>query len=213
MKEKPYLNFNHKALASARKSLLIICFLLMGSYAIAQNDQKIKTVFRDFQSGYTKRDTSLAESFGNRLFAKDIFIVGTGDNEWIEGISAAKNLVKNDWAYWLNLSVDTTAIKWHKEGNIILFEIKGTASMTFPNKDIAYDFGMAQLTRAINGEPNNRLKLLAYARESSNLISEIEKAGLAVKYKIRLTGVLVSEGDRLVFKQLVFSFPYPMQRE
>jgi hypothetical protein len=213
MKKKPHLNFNHKILASAWKSLLIICFLLTGSYAIAQNDQKIKTVFRDFQSGYTKRDTSLAESFCNRLFAKDIFIVGTGDNEWIEGINAAKNLVKNDWAYWLNLSVDTTAIKWHKEGNVILFEAKGTAGMTFPNKDVAYDFGMAQLSRAINNESNNRLKLLAYAKESSNLISEIEKGGLAVKYKIRLTGMLVSEGDRLVFKQLVFSFPYPMQRE
>src|ERR1700676_277503 len=120
MTTKTHLNLSYKFPAVARKLLFISCLLLTGTYAIAQNDQKIKAVFSDFQTGYAKRDTSLAESFCNRLFAPNIFIVGTGENEWIEGIVAAKRLVKNDWAYWLNLSVDTTAIKWHKMGNVIL---------------------------------------------------------------------------------------------
>lgn len=196
-----------------RKLLLMIIFLMTFSYAIAQENIKVKSVFRDFQKGYANRDTSLTENFCNRLFAKDILILGTGADEWVDGLSQAKKLIKNDWAYWLNLSVDTTAIKWHKEGNTILFAAKGTASMNFPGKDVAYDFGIAQLNQAVKNEPDSRLKLLAYARESSNLISEIEKAGLNIKYMIRITGVLVPEGDRLVFKQLVYSFPYPMQRQ
>jgi hypothetical protein len=170
-------------------------------------------LFKNFDAGYAKRDTSLTENFYNKLFAKDIFIVGTGPDEWVDGLTGAKRLIKNDWAYWLNLSVDTATIKWHKERNIILFEAKGTSSMSFPNKDFAYDFGLGQLNRMTSNEPNNRLKLLAYVRESSNLISEIEKGGLDIKYAIRITCAQATESDRLVFKQLVYSFSYPMQRQ
>ncbi|MDB5144028.1 MAG: hypothetical protein JWQ66_2741 [Mucilaginibacter sp.] len=212
MKKTQHVNNSTSCKKIIIKFLVICVFSMMAYDASAQENIKVKSVFKDFQAGYSKRDTTQTESFCNKLFSKDIFIAGTGADEYITGLSQAKKLVKNDWAYWMNLSLDTTAIQWHKEGNIILFNAKGTTWITFPNKVVAYDFSFAQLNRAINNEPDNRLKMLAYAKESSNFISEIEKSGLNFKYMIRITGVIVPEGDRLVFKQLVYSFPYPMQR-
>ncbi len=213
MKTKPLNHFSGTASPITKKLLLFSLFLLLNISLFAQDSLKIKAVFSAFQSGYTKRDTSSAANFCNKLFAKDIFILGTGADEYVNGISAAKQLIKNDWAYWLNLSVDTSNVKWQKDGKVILFSVTGSAGLNFRNKENAYDFGLSQLNTVVNNEPNNRLKLLAYARESTDLINEIEKAGLDIRYKIRLTGVLVAEGNSWVFKQLVYSFPYPMLRE
>jgi hypothetical protein len=194
--------------------LLLSCLLLLPSFgAFAQDIPAIKKVFNDFQSGYNKRDTTMTESFGNRLFARDIFILGTGSEEWISGLSAAKKLVKNDWAYWLNLSIDTTQLNLQKAGSVYLFAAKGTAYIQFPNKEVAYSYGMGQLNSLLKNETDSRLKLLALAKESSSLINEIEKGDLNIRYQIRLSGVLVRQDNKWVFQQLIYSFPYPMQRE
>jgi hypothetical protein len=198
---------------SPYKLLAISCLLLLPCFSFAQDIPAIKKVFRDFQAGYSKRDTTMTESFGNHLFARDIFVLGTGSEEWVSGISAAKNLIKNDWAYWLNLSIDTTKLNLQKTGNVYLFAMAGTAYLQFPNKEIAYGYGMGQVNNILKKETDNRLKLLALAQESSNLINEIEKGGLDVRYQIRLTGILIKQNDQWVFQQLVYSFPYPMQRE
>jgi hypothetical protein len=72
---------------------------------------------------------------------------------------------------------------------------------------------MGQINNTLKKETDNRLKLLALAQESSNLINEIEKGGLDVRYQIRLTGTIILQNGHWVFQQLVYSFPYPMQRE
>jgi hypothetical protein len=107
---------------------------------------------------------------------------------------------------WIQLNLQ-------KAGNVYLFAMARTAYLQFPNKEIAYGYGMGQVNNILKKETDNRLKLLALAQESSNLINEIEKGGLDVRYQIRLTGTLILQNGQWVFQQLVYSFPYPMQRE
>ncbi len=193
---------------------LTFSFLLF-TYSLAtygQTDNQIKAVFKKFQEGYAKRDTTLVNKFADDLCTKDIQIIGTGEDEWLQGIASAKNLFKNDWAYWLSLSIDTT-INLTTSDNTTFFMVHGTASITFPNKDVAYDFAMGRLQQLVNNEKTNHNKLLTYSSQASDLIQQIESGNLEIKYSIRLSGALVKQNDKWLFKQLVFSFPYPMIRK
>jgi hypothetical protein len=45
------------------------------------------------------------------------------------------------------------------------------------------------------------------------LIQQIESGSLEIKYSIRLSGGLEKKNEKWLFKQIVFSFPYPMTRK
>jgi len=196
-----------------KNSLLITILFLVTCTTYGQTNPQLKLVFNKFQEGYAKRDTSQVAKFTSELCAKDIQLIGTGDEEWLQGIGAAKNLFKNDWMYWFNLSIDTSSIKLTGDNNYTCFMVRGMASMTFPNKEVAYDFAMNLLNQSLRNQITSRGKLLAYSSESANLIQQIESGSLEIKYSIRLSGSLINQNNKWLFKQLVFSFPYPMKRE
>jgi hypothetical protein len=194
-------------------SLLFSSLCICGLFAFGQSDTQIKAVFRKFQEGYHKRDTAMAQRFAEEICAKDIKIIGTGEDEWFEGISSAKHLFKSDWAYWFTLSIDTSSIALITLENTAFFVVDGIASMSFANKEAAYNFAIDRLQNTVKNEKDNRKKLLAYSSQSSDLIQQIESGGLEVKYSVRLSGGLVKQDDKWLFQQLVFSFPYPMARK
>jgi hypothetical protein len=54
-----------------------------------------------FQTGYTKRDTAILESYMEQLFSKEnILILGTMPGEIYSGYTEAADLVQSDWLYW-----------------------------------------------------------------------------------------------------------------
>jgi hypothetical protein len=196
------------------KNLIFFCLFIAFSFtSYGQSNKQLNEVFKKFQEGYSKRDTAVVEKFTTDLCAKDISIVGTGEDEWIQGIDQAKNLFKNDWAYWLNLSIDTTGVELEQLDNVAFFKVRGMVSITFPNKATAYDYAMVQLQQAVNTEKTNQTKLLAYSSQASDLIQKIEAGSLELKYSIRITGALTKQNGKWQFKQLVFSFPYPLARK
>jgi hypothetical protein len=194
---------------------IAICVFLSGLAfsAFTQSNKNYKEIFQKFQEGYAKRDTSKAEAFANELCTKDIQIIGTGDEEWLQGIDAAKILFKNDWLYWFGLSLDTSTLNVTAEGNTVFFRIKGIAFITFPNKEAAYDFAYNRLQQVVEQEKSSRAKLLASSSEASDLIQQIESGSLDIKYAIRISGGLIKKNEKWLFSQLVFSFPYPMTRK
>jgi len=213
MKTKTLLHLKNVSKLQAGKFLFCGLLVLISFGVQAQDIPGIRKVFGEFQLGYARRDTAATERFADHLFARNIFIIGTGSDEWINGLQAAKKLVKNDWLYWLNLSIDTAQLNLQKAGNIYLFSVPATAFIQFPSKDAAYGYSMSQVNGILKNEPDNRLKLLSLARESTNMISEIEKGDLNVRYQLRITGALVQQDGNWVFQQLVYSFPYPMKRQ
>ncbi|SFV34301.1 nuclear transport factor 2 family protein [Thermoflavifilum thermophilum] len=196
-----------------KKYILVFGFCLLCLTSYSQVNKQINEVFKRFQYGYTKRDTSFVDAFVNDLCAKDIQILGTGEDELLQGMNAAKNFFKNDWLYWFDLKLDTSTLKVTTIGDVTLFLMNGTASMTFPDKEKAYDFAYKRLQQLVNTEKTSGAKLLSYSSEAANLIQQIESGGLEIKYSIRLSGAIVRQDNRWLFKQLVFSFPYPMSRK
>ena len=194
---------------------IAICVFLSGLAfsAFTQSNKNYKEIFKKFQEGYAKRDTSKVEAFANELCTKHIQIIGTGDEEWLQGIDAAKILFKNDWLYWFGLSLDTSTLNVTTAGNTAFFRIKGIAFMTFPDKEAAYDFAYNRLQQMVKQEKTSRTKLLFYSGEAANLIQQIESGSLDIKYSIRISGALVKQDGNWLFQQLVFSFPYPMTRK
>lgn len=197
-----------------KKICLITCLIISVCMGFGQtNNSTIKEVFVQFQNGYSRRDTSIATKFTNDLCSDKIQIVGTGEDEWIQGKKAAKTFFKNDWLYWFAVSIDTSTIELSGDDATKNFRLRATASISFPNKDAAYEFAYKRLEQVIAGEKTSKSRLLAYSSEASNLIQQIESGNLEIAYSLRLTGALVKENGRWLFNQLVFSFPYPMVRE
>ncbi len=195
---------------------LIFCtyFLLISSITIGQkNTHSLQNVFTQFQNGYSKRDTSILTKFTNDLCAEDIQIIGTGEDEWIQGKEAAKIFFKNDWLYWFSVNLDTATIEIKGDEHSKIFRLKATASISFPNKDAAYEFAYKRLQQIIEGEKTSKSKLLSYSSEASNLIQQIESGKLEIDYSLRLSGALIKENGKWLFNQLVFSFPYPLSRK
>jgi hypothetical protein len=197
-----------------KKNLFICYFFINGCIAYGQaNNTSMIEVFKQFQEGYTKRDTSMTTQFTNGLCSKEIQIIGTGDDEWIQGIDDAGVFFKNDWLYWFALSIDTSSINLTGNDNTKFFRLQATASISFPSKDAAYEFAYKRLQQIIAGEKNSKSKLLSYSSEASNLIQQIESGKLEIAYSLRISGGLAKQNGKWFFSQLVFSFPYPMARK
>ena len=63
--------------------------------------QEILQVLRQFQEGYTNRDTSVLHEYMYQLFSKEnILILGTMPQEVCEGLEEAEDLVRSDWESW-----------------------------------------------------------------------------------------------------------------
>jgi hypothetical protein len=195
-----------------KSSLLLLLCTMINITLFAQDTTQIKAVFNQFQAGYSKRDTSLAGKFATDLFSNNISIIGTGTGEWSNGLESAKKLVKNDWLYWLNLQLDLEKIQLQLNGNTAVFAVKGTSSISFPNKDIAYNYVLQQLQQATAEEKNAKAKMLIYAAKASEWVKEIEIGGLEAIYEIRVSGVLFKQNGKWLFQQIVFSYPNPMKR-
>jgi len=194
---------------------IVICVLLSCATfsTFAQSNKNFKAIFQKFQEGYAERDTSKVEAFANELCTKDIQIIGTGDEEWLQGIHSAKILFKNDWLYWFRLSLDTSTLNIATAGNAAFFRIKGIAFMTFPDKEAAYNFAYNRLQQMIEKEKTSRTKMLSYSSEAADFIQQIESGSLDIKYTIRISGGLIKKNEKWLFSQLVFSFSYPMTRK
>lgn len=62
---------------------------------------EIMEQLEQFQTGYTKRDTTILESYMEQLFSKEnILILGTMPGEIYSGYTEAADLVQSDWLYW-----------------------------------------------------------------------------------------------------------------
>ena len=69
---------------------------------------EIIEVLQKFQDGYTKRDTTQLESFMQELFVQsdNVLILGTEPGELFVGYEAATDLIRNDWEYLGNVSLE-----------------------------------------------------------------------------------------------------------
>ena len=163
-----------------------------------------------FQEGYTERDTSAVESYVRDLFADEILIIGTGASEWVTDLDGVERLVHSDWLYWGDLKLDIDEAIISATGKVAWFAVRGTSTRRFDSEEAIYDrYGIRDITRIMDGDRSNRLKLLDIVLDASSILREVELAGTRFVYPIRVGGTLVREGGAWKFNQMVFSYPYP----
>lgn len=74
---------------------------------------------RDFQEGYTARNTDSAAEFADHLISKDnILILGTMPKEIYVGHEAATDLIQSDWAYWGDCTFLIDRVHVSSHGNV-----------------------------------------------------------------------------------------------
>jgi len=79
-----------------------------------------------FQKGYTERDTSILESYMEKLFSKEnILILGTMPGEIYSGYLEAADLVSSDWLYWGDVTMLTESSNISVSDSVAWFSMIG----------------------------------------------------------------------------------------
>ena len=174
--------------------------------------QAVRTVLRQFQDGYERRDPAILQDF-RKLFADDqaLEVIGTGaitpgDEEWCLGSDAACTLVSSDWESWGAVALELADARIHILHDVAWVATTGTVTLDLEPEESHRDF--LDMIRA-EGEPNDprsaHEKLLEILRAGSNTLFEAAR-GKHFVWPLRFTAVLLRSGSTWLFHQIHFSF-------
>lgn len=79
----------------------------------------------EFQRGYRERNTAQAEAFAERLFSRDILVLGTMPGEINAGIDKATALIESDWKSWGDCRFDVDGSHVSASGSTAWFATIG----------------------------------------------------------------------------------------
>ena len=170
---------------------------------------EIRSLMQTFQDGYTQRDLTNVDAF-MELFTVDAEVIGTngqkpGVDEWYTDRASARELVQGDWENWgdLQLDIDNASIRVKRETGWIAASATVTKTIGKENYASYLEFIKNYLeTSTLSAEQ----KLHFILRGGTNTIYELER-GEHFVWALRLTAVVVHDGDGWKFAQMNFSFP------
>jgi ketosteroid isomerase-like protein len=167
----------------------------------------IQEVLQKFQDAYTRRDVRAVDSFLEDLFLldNDLLIIGTGANEWCQGMEEARKLFVGDWEYWGDVCLDLPAASVVVEGTAGWVTAQGTVTKTI-DEDTFLDAMFEQLREQQEQQDTARARAFNMLRSSADALFEAGKGDLFV-WPFRLSAVLVKQGEKWLFTHLHFSFP------
>ncbi|MEI5908336.1 hypothetical protein WAK64_14860 [Bacillus spongiae] len=174
---------------------------------------KIKKVLTKFQAGYTKRNVEVLDDFIGEVFVQNerMITVGTSRSEWCFGRNELKELLKSDWMYWGNLTVNIENAKINTKGNSAWFLADSTISWDTTEdaeewrQDLVDDF-FKKNGRFVHFSPAARVAML---NEKLLFImkSFAHKQKEPLTFPIRLSGGLVRQDQSFRINRLHFSVP------
>jgi hypothetical protein len=169
--------------------------------------QAIRDVLQKFQDAYTRRDVRTVDSFLEQLFLldNDLLIIGTGANEWCQGMEEARKLFVDDWEYWGDLCLDLPDAKITVEGTAGWVSAQGTVTKTI-EEDTFLDAMFEQLREQQEQQETPRARAFNLLRSTADALFETGKGDLFV-WPFRFSAVLVKQAEKWLFTQLHFSFP------
>jgi ketosteroid isomerase-like protein len=170
---------------------------------------EIRSLLQAFQDGYTRRDLNQAKAFMD-LFTADVEMIGTngvkpGREEWYMDRASARELVEGDWQGWGDLRLDLDSMSVRSRGEVGWVSAAATVTQTIgPENYASYvEFVRNFLdTSKLDAEQ----QLLYILRGGTNTLYELRR-GEKFIWALRLTAVVVREGDGWKFAQVHFSFP------
>lgn len=173
------------------------------------SQQEIKALLQTFQDGYLRRDLSQVDAF-MELFTPDAELIGTngvrpGVDEWYTDRTSAREMIAGDWDGWGDLRLDMAAASIRVQGNVGWIAVPATVSQTIGAEN--YDSYLAFVRNFLDTStlPAEQ-KLHFILRGGTNTVYELRR-GEKFVWALRLTAVVVHEGERWQFAQMNFSFP------
>jgi hypothetical protein len=172
-------------------------------------ERAIRHLLQRFQEGYAQRDADRLDAF-MELFTPDAEVIGTngiepGVEEWYLGRDAARVLVAGDWRSWGDVRLHLDAASVRVAGAVGWLAITATVTQTIGPENYA-DF-LAYVKEYIeDADVPAEEKVHYILRGGTNSVYEL-RCGERFVWPLRLTAVVVRDGDAWRFAQLHFSFP------
>ncbi len=172
----------------------------------------ILAALEKFQEGFTQHDPANLPEF-MRLFSTRFpaEVIGTngihrGEGEWYADLKGIQNLIKEDWEGWGDVVLDIRDAQVQEYGEVAWMTVGATVSKTLDGKAVLSGH-LKAIREVLDREGlTAEARLLEVMRGTSNTIFEVQK-GDTYTWPLRISAVLVREGEDWKFCQIHFSFP------
>ncbi|MCM0650263.1 nuclear transport factor 2 family protein [Clostridium swellfunianum] len=182
------------------------------SYLEHSNEEayEIKKVLSEFQEGYTKRDLSKVENFVEELFIarEDICVLGTGTGELFLGTEQVKTLIKNDWEFWGDVSLDLENVHVDSKNEVAWFATTGNVKYSFQDTPERYDSYLNFIkdkTKEAELTPKQKITFINWVLALAYHQRFYEQREYL--WPLRVSGVLLKDNGKWKFSHMQFSIP------
>jgi hypothetical protein len=173
--------------------------------------EQVRTLLRNFQEGYTRRDPAHLDAF-MELFTEgsDLEIIGTnavepGADEWCLGREAARRLVAGDWEHWGDVVYDVEGARIFVRGDVAWLATAGTVNDTIPLED-RYTGYLAYVRSVLeDSDHDTRGKMLDIVGLGNDILIGLPLSE-TFTWPFRFTALAVREHGDWRFHQMQFSF-------
>lgn len=174
----------------------------------ADKHTEIREVLRRFQNGYTERNIENVDAFMEELFinGEEICVLGTGTGELFLGSEQVKNLIRDDWKYWGDASIDWENAHISVEGEVAWFATMGHVKYTFEDSPERYDRYLDLIKDKSEEKELTPKERVAFINWVLSLTYH-QRVGSEREYlwPLCLSGVLLKDGDKWKIAHLQFS--------
>jgi hypothetical protein len=127
--------------------------------------------------------------------------------EWQFGPAEVRELIESDWKWWGNVTYDVDNALVNVEGSTAWVYIPATLASIWTRENML-TFMVKDLQAVVEDDQKSvRGKLLESLWQCCDDLDELEKGDPAI-WRLRLTAVLVRNGDRWQFTAMHFSHPF-----
>lgn len=178
---------------------------------------EVKNVLKKFQEGYSKRDVSTIDEFVNELFIKDknVFAVGTGDDEWFFGRDEVKELFESDWKYWGDFTLDIQNPTISTNGDVVWITAQGHVKYEFKDDKETYERYL-KFIKSYFDDSNEEFLRMSQKEKLTTLnyilthkMRDREQKERQYNWPVTFTGILIQQERKWVFKNIQFSMTTP----
>lgn len=179
-------------------------------FKLTEQIKEIRDVLRKFKMGYAVRDIEKIDAFVEELFVigEDTCILGTGTGELCLGSEQAKRLIEDDWKYWGDVNIDWQKAHIETKNEAAWFAATGSVKYTFEDTPERYDSYLNFIKKKAEEPgfaPKQKIAFINWVL-ALTYHQRFEKRREYLLL-LRLSGVLLKDGDKWKFSQLQFSMP------
>jgi len=172
--------------------------------------QDIKSILRNFQDNYTKKDFDSIGSYIKEFFIdeKDTSFIGAGQNSWCFGLEEIANIIKSYWEdeskYLEKIDLDIDNAVINVENSVAIIALHGKNTRKIKEEKVC-EAMIEQLSKTLNNEELSKSDLIRLSNKLVTALNNI-KMGEEYIYPFRVTIVMINDGLKWMIKHMNLSF-------